>query len=36
MSIIRDSALVAIDGTVVVIVMVVAGIIATRYEVTFN
>jgi hypothetical protein len=35
MDIVKDSAIVAIDGTVVVIVMVTAGIIVTHYKV-FN
>lgn len=36
MSIEKDAAIVSIDGTVVVIVMVVAGALATRYNVSFT
>lgn len=34
MSIVKDSALVSIDGTVIVISMVVAGVVASRWQVS--
>jgi hypothetical protein len=36
MSIVKDSALVAIDGTLVIVVMVTAGILAMRFNVSDN